>query len=88
MNMPVCWCHGVSILEVQCISRKPFNSYSINIWYTKYTATLLLLHIVGQGPAVLAAGAERVVCNFFIFHLSSISNVLFFGRQLNMTEIL
>ena len=32
-------------------------------------------HIVGQGPAVLAAGAERVGYIFFIFHLSSISNV-------------
>ena len=46
---------------------------------------LLLLHIVGQGPAVLAAGAGRVG---YFFHLSSISNVLSFGRRLNMTEIL
>ena len=46
---------------------------------------LLLLHIVGQGPAVLAAGAGWVG---YIFHLSSISNVLSFGRLLNMTEIL
>ena len=38
---------------------------------------LLLLHIVGQGPAVLAAGAVRVGF-IFLFHLSSISNVLFF----------
>ena len=49
---------------------------------------LLLLHIVGQGPAVLAAGAGGVGCTFSIFHLSSLSNVLSFGRQLNMTEIL
>ena len=48
-------------------------------------AFLLLLHIVGQGPAVLAAGAGRLA---YIFHLSSISNVLSFGRWLNMTEIL
>ena len=46
---------------------------------------LLLLHMVGQGPAVLAAGAGRVG---YIFYLSSLSNVLCFGRQLNMTEIL
>ena len=46
---------------------------------------LLLLHILGQGPVVLAAGAGRVG---YIFHLSSLSNVLSFGRQLNMTEIL
>ena len=39
---------------------------------------LLLLHIVGQGPAVLAAGAGRVGYIFYIFHLSSISNVLSF----------
>ena len=47
---------------------------------------LLLLHIVGQGSAVLAAGA--VSSSFYIFHLSSLSNVLSFGRRLNMTEIL
>ena len=45
--------------------------------------------IVGKGPAVLAAGAGRVGYSFFyIFHLSSISYVLSFGRPLNMTEIL
>ena len=49
---------------------------------------LLLLHIVGKGPAVLAAGAWRVGYIFYIFHLSSLSNVLSFGRRLNMTEIL
>ena len=49
---------------------------------------LLLLHIVGQGPAVLATGAGRVGYIFYIFHLSSLSNVLSFGRLLNMTEIL
>ena len=45
---------------------------------------LLLLHIVGQGPAVLAAGAGRVGC---IFYLSSLSNVLSFRRWVNMTGI-
>ena len=49
---------------------------------------LLLLHIVGQGPAVLAAGAEWVGYIFFILDLLSLSNVLSFGRRLNMTEIL
>ena len=49
---------------------------------------LLLLHIVGQGPAVLAAGVGRVGYIFYNFHLSSISNVLSFGRRLNVTEIL
>ena len=39
---------------------------------------LLLLHIVGQGPAVLAVGAERVGYIFYIFHLSSFSNNLSF----------
>ena len=48
---------------------------------------LLLLRTVGQGPAVIAAVAGRVGYIFF-FHLSSISNVLSFGRRLNMTEIL
>ena len=46
---------------------------------------LLLLHIVGQGPAVAAAGAGRVG---YIFYLSSLSNVLSFGRLLNMIGIL
>ena len=50
----------------------------------QYRGALLLLHIVGQGPAVLAAGAGRVGLYFFFydFHLSSISNVLSFGRRL------
>ena len=40
-------------------------------------------------PAVLAAGAGRAGYIFFyIFNLSSLSNVLSFGRGLNMTEIL
>ena len=51
----------------------------------QFRGVLLLLHIVGQGPAVLAAGAGWVG---YIFHLSSLSNVLSFGRRLNMTEIL
>ena len=43
---------------------------------------------VGQGPAVFAAGAGWVGYSFYIFHLSSLSNILSFGRRLNMTEIL
>ena len=49
---------------------------------------MLLLQIVGQGPAVLAAGVGWVGYIFYVFHLSSLSNVLSFGRLLNMTEIL
>ena len=50
---------------------------------------LLLLHIVGQGPAVLAAGVVRVGYIFFFFFSSiSISNVLSFWKRVNMTEIL
>ena len=56
---------------------------------------LLLLHTVGQGPAMLAAGAGRVSYIFYIFlyflyffYISSLSNVLSFGGRLNMTEIL
>ena len=50
---------------------------------------LLFLHIVGQGPAVPAAGAGRDGWAIYIYiYLSSISNVLSFGRRLNMTEIL
>ena len=66
----------------------------------QYRSVLLLLQIVGQGPAVLAAGAGRgggaiyiyifffFYLFFFIFHLSPLSNVLYFGRWLNMTEML
>ena len=54
----------------------------------KCRGVLLLLHIVGQGPALLAAVAGRVGYIFYVFHLSTISNVLSFGRQLIMTEIL
>ena len=55
----------------------------------QWRGVLLLLHIVGQGPAVLAAGAGWVgYMLFYIFHLSSISNVLSFGRRPTMTEIL
>ena len=43
----------------------------------QYLGVLLLLHIVEQEPAVLAAGAGRVG---YSFHLSSLSNVLSFGR--------
>ena len=54
----------------------------------QFRGVVLLLHIVGPGPAVLAAGAGLVGCIFLIFHPPSISNVLSFGRRLNMTEIL
>ena len=54
----------------------------------QFRGVLLLLHIVGQGPAVLAVGAGGVGYIFCIFHLPSLSNVLSFGRPLNMTEIL
>ena len=47
----------------------------------KCRGVLLLLHIVGQGTG-------RVGYIFYIFHLSSLSNVLSFGRWLNITEIL
>ena len=49
---------------------------------------LLLLHIVGQGPAVLAADVRWMGYIFYIFHLSALSDVLPFWRRLNMTEIL
>ena len=48
----------------------------------QYRGIPLFLHIVGQGTAMLAAGAGRVGCIFYIFHLSSISNVLSFVRRL------
>ena len=68
-------------------------SYTFSSWCLGWAMVLgsfqcwgvLLLHMVGQGPAVLAAGAEQVR---YIFYPSSFSNVLSFGRWLNMTEIL
>ena len=64
-----------------------FKSYNPTRWAMvlgsfQCRGVLLLLHIVGQGLAVLAAGAGRVG---YIFHLSSLSNALSFG---NMTVIL
>ena len=39
-------------------------------WVASSADVLLLLHMVGQGPAVLAAGAGWVGCFFvFLFHL-------------------
>ena len=53
---------------------------------------LLLWHMVGQGPAVLAAGAGRVGCFLgFVFLssiLSSFSNASSLGRTAGHTEIL
>ena len=50
---------------------------------------LLLLHMVGQGPAVLAAGAGRVGC-FYIYFISSIpssfSNASSVGRLLDILK--
>ena len=54
----------------------------------QYRGVLLLLHIIGEGPVVIAAGAGHVGYVFYIFHLFSLSNVLSFGRWLNMTKIL
>ena len=51
---------------------------------------LLLWHMVGQGPALLAAGAGRVgciVCIFFISSiLSSFSNFSSVGRRLDILK--
>ena len=51
---------------------------------------LLLWHMVGQGPAVLAAGAGRVGCfSYFVYIssiLSSFSNASSVGRRLNILK--
>ena len=53
---------------------------------------LLLWHMIGQGPAVLAAGAGRVGCFFFLFYffissiLSSFSNASSLGRRLDILK--
>ena len=43
---------------------------------------LLLWHMVGQGPAVLAAGAGRLGCFLFFSSRLSFSNASSLGRQL------
>ena len=48
---------------------------------------LLLLHIVGQGPAVFAAGAGQEGYIFFLFFIC-LSFLMSYLRRLNMTEIL
>ena len=72
------------LVEVRAL----ISSWTIVLGGFQCRGVLLLLHIVGQGPAVLANGAGQVGYFFYIFHLSSLSNVLSFGRWLNMTEIL
>ena len=54
---------------------------------------LLLRHMVGQGPAVLAAGAGRVGCFFLLLFfkfissiLSSFSNASSVGRRLDILK--
>ena len=51
---------------------------------------LLLWHMVGQGPAVLAAGAGWVGCFIYIFFISSIlssfSNASSVGRLLDILK--
>ena len=47
------------------------------------------LHIVGQGPVVLAAGAGRVGCFLFFFIssiLSSLSDASSLGRRLDILK--
>ena len=46
---------------------------------------LLHIHVVGQGPACSRCGTGGL---YFLYFSSTISNVLSFGRRLNMTEIL
>ena len=68
-----------SIISLRCeIIDSPEASSSVRLKVLDNVSqcVLLLLHIVGQGPAVLAAGAGRVGYN-----------VLSFGRRMNMTEI-
>ena len=50
---------------------------------------ILLWHIVGQEPAVLAAGVGRVGCIFIFFIssiLSSFSNASSLGRRLDLLK--
>ena len=77
---------SLSVLLLQCDLFSPILLLQSDLFLCR--GVLLLLHIVGQGPAVLAVGAERGAYIFYIFHLSSLSNVLSFGRRLNLTEIL
>ena len=74
---------SLSVLLLQCDLFLPVLLLQSDLFLC--WCVLLLLHIVGQGPAVLAAGAEWMG---YFFHLSSLSNVPSFGRRLNMTEIL
>ena len=74
---------SLSVLLLQCDLFLPVLLLQSDLFLC--WGVLLLLYIVGEGPDVLAAGAEWVG---YIFHLSSLSNGLSFGRRLNMTEIL
>ena len=80
----------VCLRDIICNTSSGWLGWAMVLGSFQCRGVLLLLHIhvVGQGPAVLAAGAGRVGYFFYIFHQSSNSNVLSFGRRLSMTEIL
>ena len=60
----------------------------LGLAYSAGAGVLLLWHMVGQGPAVLATGAGRIGCFFFFFLISSIlssfSNASYLGRRLDI----
>ena len=85
--------YGISMFFHDVAQKKSFEppgwlGWAMVLGSFQCRGILLLLHIVGQGSAVLAPGAGRVGYILYIFHLSSLSNGLSFGRRLNMTEIL
>ena len=71
---------------MECWDENLFRcSWAMVLGSFQWRGVLLLLHIEGQGPAVLAPGAGLVgyiffIFFFYIFHPTSLSNVLSFWK--------
>ena len=58
----------VSVTSYRCIEKTAGRlGWAMVLGGFQCRGVLLLLHIIGQGPAVLEAGAERVCYMFYIF---------------------
>ena len=90
----VTWFFRATIVPSRClILRIGWLGFAMMLGSFQCRVVLLLWHMVGQGPVVLAAGAGRVSYFFFFFFfffissiLSSFSNGLSLGRRLDILK--
>ena len=82
-DLSLCWAHSHFCLFCRAhlsISEKLVGGclgQAMVLGSFQCRGVLLLWHMVGQGPAVLAAGAGRVGCFFFLIFLSCLSYLPF-----------